>query len=240
MAGSVRALGPPASQREAHMGILGSLGVGRDWYLSHAIFLTPRSRQLPCLRGYGQSRRQTVLRWKHQRGSSKEQNVAALDPFVQPAGEVIYITALVITVAMKNRSPRRRGPTTSHSHPPKPQPSPEEPAQLELLHKTLLSRKITYKGEERTLTSYADYTLHYESQAQGSFGTNLVIVEAKKEGSADTALPQLVSYLGIVSASRREQGKQNSVVYGIASDGVVFRFCRVDNAGNFSRSIPLD
>lgn len=123
---------------------------------------------------------------------------------------------------------------------PQPQPSVEEPARLKLLHKTQLSRKVMHKGEEIILTGSADYTLYCESQMKGSFGTNLVIVEAKKTGFADGGLPQLLSYLGIVLASRRGQGKANAVVYGIASDGVVFRFCCVNDDGAFCLGAPLD
>ncbi|OBT70506.1 hypothetical protein VE03_00187 [Pseudogymnoascus sp. 23342-1-I1] len=127
-----------------------------------------------------------------------------------------------------------------HAHPPQRRPPVEDPAHLELLHETQLSRKITYKGEESILMGSADYALYYESQAKGSFNTNLVIVEAKKNECADGAVPELVSYLGIVSAARRKQNKANATLYGIASDGVVFRFCRVDNDGVFNRSVSLD
>lgn len=41
--------------------------------------------------------------------------------------------------------------------------------------------------------------------------------------------------LRIKSAARREQGKISAAVYGIASDGVGFRFYRVDNEGKFSQ-----
>lgn len=116
----------------------------------------------------------------------------------------------------------------------------DEPARLELLHETLLSKTVMFKGEERTLSGFPDYTLHYESRSKDAFGTNLIIVEAKKTGFADGVLAQLISYLGIVSETRREQGKANAVVYGIVTDGDSFRFCRVNNDGEFSRSRFLD
>ncbi|OBT88388.1 hypothetical protein VE02_02298 [Pseudogymnoascus sp. 03VT05] len=141
---------------------------------------------------------------------------------------------------ISQRGGRKEPQAKSHSHPPKPQLPVDEPARLELWHKTPLSRRVLYKGEEIILSGFADYSLYYESQSKEEFATNLVIVEAKKLGFADGALPQLISYLGIVSAARREQRKRNAVVYGIASDGIVFRFCRVDNDGKFSQSAPLD
>lgn len=38
------------------------------------------------------------------------------------------------------------------------------------------------EGEERILSGFADYSLFYVSQAKQAFGTNLVIMEAKKTG----------------------------------------------------------
>ncbi|KFZ17437.1 hypothetical protein V501_01711 [Pseudogymnoascus sp. VKM F-4519 (FW-2642)] len=140
----------------------------------------------------------------------------------------------------RSESPPGEPPAVCHSHPPKPQLIIEEPAQLELSHETPLSGEIVFKGEDRILTGFADYSLFYESKSKDTLGTNLVIMEAKKTGFSDGALPQLVSYLGIVPTARREQGKSNAVVYGIASNGVVFRFCRVNNDGQFSQSAPLD
>ena len=42
--------------------------------------------------------------------------------------------------------------------------------------------------------------------------------------------------MGIAHACRRDEQKQNSVIYGVASDGLSFRFCRIDNEGNWSQS----
>jgi hypothetical protein len=70
--------------------------------------------------------------------------------------------------------------------------------------------------------------------------TNLLIVEAKRQYYTDAALPQLASYMGIVHASRKAQSKENSIVYGAASDGSNFRFCRIDNNGVFNQSGLLE
>lgn len=53
------------------------------------------------------------------------------------------------------------------------------------------------------------------------------------------ALPQLVAHMGIVYTTRKEL-KQNSVVYGVSSDGRSFRFCRIDNDGVFVKSKLLE
>lgn len=80
-----------------------------------------------------------------------------------------------------------------HAHPPKAKAP---------IDKIQLSRRIVFKGEERILTGFADYSLYFESQTKAAFATNLIIVEAKKIGFADGALPQLVSYIGIVFARK--------------------------------------
>lgn len=46
--------------------------------------------------------------------------------------------------------------------------------------------------------------------------------------------------MGIVHACRKEEGKQNCNVYGAPSDGFTFRFCRIDNNGNWSQSRLLE
>ena len=177
----------------------------------------------------------TITRIKHITSNSSMYNEA----YSRMVLDQILITS-IHEESLASQRGQDEPPAMHYTHPPQLQPSVEEPARLELLHETPLSRKVMYKGEEMILTGSADYILYYESQVKGSFGTNLVIVEAKKTGFADGCLPQLLSYLEIVSASRREQGKENAVVYGIASDGVVFRFCCVNNDGAFSLGAPLD
>ena len=46
--------------------------------------------------------------------------------------------------------------------------------------------------------------------------------------------------MGVVHACRKDEQKQNSVIYGAASDGLSFRFCRIDNEGNWSQSRLLE
>jgi len=104
----------------------------------------------------------------------------------------------------------------------------------------LLSRVVTHEGERKTLCGFADYTLWYDSTQKKSLATNLLIVEAKKFGTSGTALPQLIAYMGIVHATRKAEGKDNAIVFGAASDGHEFRFCRINNNGDFTRSKVLE
>lgn len=122
----------------------------------------------------------------------------------------------------------------------RPLPQSEDPAVLELQHETRLQRQVIYAGETRLLSGYADYTVWYDSQKRANLATNLIIIEAKKNDSTDTCLGQLTAYMGVVHAYRKDEHKQNSVIYGAASDGFSFRFCRIDNESNWSRSRLLE
>ena len=117
---------------------------------------------------------------------------------------------------------------------------PEDPAVLELQHETKIQRQVTYGGETRLLSGYADYTVWYESETISNLATNLIIIEAKKFNLTDSCLGQLTAYMGVVHAYRKDEQKQNSVIYGAASDGLSFRFCRIDNEGNWSQSRLLE
>ena len=124
------------------------------------------------------------------------------------------------------------GQTTQH----RASSQPEDPAVLELQHGTQFQRQVAYRGESRLLSGYADYTVWYESQKISNLATNLIIIEAKKKNSTDTCLGQLTAYMGVVYANRKDEQKQNSIIYGAASDGLSFRFCRIDNKANWSQS----
>jgi hypothetical protein len=113
---------------------------------------------------------------------------------------------------------------------------------LELLHETPLSRVVTHQGQTKRLCGFSDYSVWYDRSRKGvaTMATNLLIVEAKREGYTDTAIPQLICYMGIVHAARKDASKENCIVYGAASDGRNFRFCRIDNDGVFTLSSLLE
>ena len=115
-------------------------------------------------------------------------------------------------------------------------PEAEQPAVLELQHETPLHQEVLFKGEKRMLTGYADYTVWYESRQKSSLGTNLVMIEAKEPNATDTCLGQLAAYMGVIHSVRKEEKKKSAVVYGVASDGLSYRFCRIDNEGAWSVS----
>lgn len=55
--------------------------------------------------------------------------------------------------------------------------------------------------------------------------TNLIIIEAKRINSTDTCLGRLAAYMGMV---HKTEQKQTSVIYAAASDGLSFRFRRIE------------
>ncbi len=87
-------------------------------------------------------------------------------------------------------TPATSGPSTpsakSDGHP--------VPAPLMLKPEVEIHRIVTYKHERRLLKGSADYTLHYDGK--DPYGTNLVIIEAKKYGAAGLAEGQLLAYMG--------------------------------------------
>ena len=69
-----------------------------------------------------------------------------------------------------------------------------DPAPLLLQFETKLNRLVTYKKEKRVLQGIADYSLWYDKDEP--MGTNLILIEAKREGMLSMADGQLVAYMG--------------------------------------------
>lgn len=61
----------------------------------------------------------------------------------------------------------------------------EDHVLLQLHHETQIQRKVTYQGEPRLLSGFADYTIWYDSSGKSNLATNLIIIEAKKPGDTD-------------------------------------------------------
>ncbi|KAI9775168.1 MAG: hypothetical protein M1839_001419 [Geoglossum umbratile] len=110
--------------------------------------------------------------------------------------------------------------------------------ELSLRFETELKCPVTYKNEHRLLSGFADYSLWYPDENGTS--TNLLIVETKKLGTYETATGQLLAYMAVVHRTRKAEGKQNAVVYGMTTDSNLFRFFRLDNDSKVSRSKILE
>ncbi|PGG97367.1 hypothetical protein AJ79_09240 [Helicocarpus griseus UAMH5409] len=112
--------------------------------------------------------------------------------------------------------------------------TPEPPKPLSLKYETELSFQVTDHGTKKLLVGKADYSLWYD--ATETMGANLVVVEAKAKFYAGSAVPQLIAYMGIVHRIRKLNRKQNSAVYGIASDSLEFRFYFINNESKLHKS----
>lgn len=59
----------------------------------------------------------------------------------------------------------------------------------------------------------------------------MLVVEAKADGYVDSALPQLLVYLASIRQSREARGRSDTSVYGVASDGLIWRFVMITRSG---------
>ena len=93
---------------------------------------------------------------------------------------------------------------------------------MKLQHETQFQHQVTYEGKIRLLSEYADYNP----------ATNLIIIGVKKINSVNTCLDPLTAYMGVMHAYRKDEQKEDSVIYDAASDDLSFHFCRIDNESN--------
>jgi hypothetical protein len=147
-------------------------------------------------------------------------------------------------------------PITSPTVPTIDRPiTPIQRKELLLQFETELKQPVVYKNERRLLSSFADYSLWYPDENTPS--ANLIIVEVKKFGTSDSAVGQLLAYMGklnqylklfnifllmfaaVVHQTRKDQGKRNTVVYGITTDGSSFRFYQIDIESQVCHILPL-
>ncbi|KAL1980479.1 hypothetical protein VTN96DRAFT_4035 [Rasamsonia emersonii] len=83
------------------------------------------------------------------------------------------------------------------------------------------------------LNGQSDYTIWYDDQ---TMGTNLVIIEAKRQLAHMLAIPQCLAYMAMVHSIRKTEGLENSIVFGCCSDSFHFVFLRIDNEGKYPQS----
>jgi hypothetical protein len=110
------------------------------------------------------------------------------------------------------------------------------PAALRLVLEERLEKVVRLDGKDVTINGIADYAIFYDDPANDKYAIGLIAMEAKRRNCAGSALPQLIAYMGIVHSARKESGKENCVVWGFASDGFDYIFCRIDNESFFSQT----
>lgn len=114
-------------------------------------------------------------------------------------------------------------------------PGETKPLQLQL--ETPLKCLVEYEGKPRMLTGFADYSIWYD---EIDLGTNLVVIEAKRDGYTGSARSQCLAYMGIVHTVRRSSQRMHKVIYGICTDGTQYRFLRIDNNSIVTQSQILE
>ncbi|TDL24689.1 hypothetical protein BD410DRAFT_785381 [Rickenella mellea] len=77
-----------------------------------------------------------------------------------------------------------------------------------------------------------DYGIGRRFQTRkAQFRALMFIVEAKPHGHMDTAFAQLLVYLASLRHSRLQRGRTDCSVYGVASDGYVFKSVKITGDG---------
>lgn len=101
---------------------------------------------------------------------------------------------------------------------------------LEMKKITVITGRIDY-GIGRVLSDTA---------SRKRFQSLVLVVEAKADGYVDSTLPQLLVYLASIRQSRKARGRSDTSVYGVASDGLNWRFVMITGAGLIKLSQPFD
>lgn len=110
-----------------------------------------------------------------------------------------------------------------------------DPALLEPRRDTKIQQLVDFEGKPRMLSGVAD-TVWYDSPQNSRLATNFIIIEAEELNGADVCVPRLTACMGAVHALRKQEGKKSdATVYGLATDGLAYRFCRIDSDGKWSK-----
>ncbi|KAL2861899.1 hypothetical protein BJX68DRAFT_260699 [Aspergillus pseudodeflectus] len=114
------------------------------------------------------------------------------------------------------------------------EPSEMISAQLNIIMVSILAakRREAYRlGTIETLASYK--SLRWGSRA--NVETNLVVVQAKEFYHASSCVPQAITYMAILYHARKQAGRFNSPIYGLATDSWNWYFLRLDPDGVVSK-----
>ncbi|MCJ1334076.1 hypothetical protein MMC10_010783 [Thelotrema lepadinum] len=121
-------------------------------------------------------------------------------------------------------------PDSGSSSEPPLTPAHKSAAEAQPIHlylETRLEKEVVYKGKPHMLSGFVDYSLGYEGVDKSS--GNLLVVEAKRRYEIGAAYGQLLAYMAIIHEARLKEQKDNTVVYGVATDGYVYCFWRISN-----------
>ncbi|OCL00585.1 uncharacterized protein K441DRAFT_533611 [Cenococcum geophilum 1.58] len=93
------------------------------------------------------------------------------------------------------------------------------------------------KRLHKTISGRADWVLGH-GNLRSTLDPSLIVMEAKRTGAADLALPQLIIYLAAVQDARKSRSKMNSSVFGLLTDSTNFRFVYLDPSRKLFVSKP--
>ncbi|KAH0555851.1 hypothetical protein GP486_006201 [Trichoglossum hirsutum] len=120
---------------------------------------------------------------------------------------------------------------------------------LKLLDSSEAARKLKIVGEypietktkdpKVVISGRVDYAIGYGGASTKSLDSALVAVEAKPSVNFSTAFAQLTAYLIGLQQQRKSKNKNVTVVYGIATNGRLWEFVRIDEEQKIFRSKPL-
>ncbi|KAL4891747.1 hypothetical protein BDV59DRAFT_203339 [Aspergillus ambiguus] len=90
-----------------------------------------------------------------------------------------------------------------------------------------------YEGEQKVISGKTDYSLWYNAPEE--MECNLLVVEAKRKGESSSGVFQVLAYMAMLHNARKEVGRKDVSIYGIATDSFTWSFLYLDNQGRWSR-----
>jgi len=119
---------------------------------------------------------------------------------------------------------------------------------LEILDDSFMTKHLKVASEiqmqastkdDVKISGRADWTLGYMDE-KDNLKEMLVVVEAKARGSLGTAIPQLFIYLVAIQDARAKAGKENQIIFGMATDSDQFLFAILKEGRKGYVSKPID
>ena len=164
---------------------------------------------------------------------------------------VRLLDSLALKLSYKLLTPQKSGDTVvGTSEVSAHQPSTPGPwgdirvyGEISFNHKTLFESTSTSTPAGTIISGCVDYGIGRVLIGDAQklrFQSLLVIVEAKTSYGVDEALPQLLAYLACLHQSRQRRGRHDASVYGVASDGFLFRFVKITHDGVVKISRQFD
>ncbi|KAJ0421235.1 hypothetical protein BJY00DRAFT_312148 [Aspergillus carlsbadensis] len=95
--------------------------------------------------------------------------------------------------------------------------------------------KWRIRGKRTEIRGRMDYALWYGSRKD--LDTNLLVVQAKGLYGAGCCVLQVITFMAIIHHVRRERGRTNAPIYGIATDSMYWYFVRLHPDGVVSKHV---